>query len=87
MAIDKVYAGSIVIEDTLKEDAIQAIRELKDNEVKNTVMLTGDNKKVANKVAGQLKVDEVYSELLPHEKVEKLENIDSKNHQERILPL
>lgn len=78
VAIDKTYAGSIVIEDTLKEDAIQAIRELKDNEVKNTVMLTGDNKKVANKVAGQLKVDEVYSELLPHEKVEKLENIDSK---------
>ncbi|WP_461614610.1 heavy metal translocating P-type ATPase [Clostridium sp. Marseille-QA1073] len=78
VAIDKVYAGSIVIEDTLKEDAIQAIRELKDNEVKNTVMLTGDNKKVANKVANQLKVDEVYSELLPHEKVEKLENIDSK---------
>ncbi|WP_454052482.1 heavy metal translocating P-type ATPase [Clostridium sp. Marseille-Q7071] len=78
VAIDKVYAGSIVIEDTLKEDAIQAIRELKDNEVKNTVMLTGDNKKVANKVASQLKVDEVYSELLPHEKVEKLENIDSK---------
>jgi len=78
VAIDKVYAGSIVIEDTLKEDAIQAIRELKDNEVKNTVMLTGDNKRVANKVASQLKVDEVYSELLPHEKVEKLENIDSK---------
>ncbi|WP_291580132.1 heavy metal translocating P-type ATPase [Clostridium sp. UBA6640] len=78
VAIDKVYAGSIVIEDTLKEDSIQAIRELKDNEVKNTVMLTGDNKKVADKVANQLKVDEVYSELLPHEKVEKLENIDSK---------
>lgn len=78
VAIDKVYAGSIVIEDTLKEDAIEAIRELKDNEVKNTVMLTGDNKKVADKVANQLKVDEVYSELLPHEKVEKLENIDSK---------
>lgn len=78
VAIDKVYAGSIVIEDTLKEDAVIAIRELKNNEIKSTVMLTGDNKKVADKVANQLKVDEVYSELLPHEKVEKLENIDSK---------
>ncbi|MBC2399096.1 heavy metal translocating P-type ATPase [Clostridium tetanomorphum] len=78
IAVDRVYAGSIVIEDTIKEDAIKAIKELKDSEVKNTIMLTGDNKKVANKVGNQLQVDEIYAELLPQEKVEKLESIDSK---------
>ncbi|WP_053955997.1 heavy metal translocating P-type ATPase [Inediibacterium massiliense] len=76
IAIDEVYAGSIVIEDTLKEDAIEGIQALKDHQVRNIVMLTGDNKKIANKVANELKVHEVYAELLPHEKVEKLENID-----------
>ncbi|WP_129597901.1 heavy metal translocating P-type ATPase [Anaerophilus nitritogenes] len=76
IAIDEVYAGSIVIEDTIKEDSIEAIKSLKNNQVKNIVMLTGDNEKIANKVAKELKVDKVYSELLPHEKVEKLENMD-----------
>lgn len=76
IAIDKKYAGYIVISDEIKEDAKEAISKLKDMGVKNTIMLTGDNRIVANKVAQVLKLDKVYSELLPQNKVEKLEEID-----------
>lgn len=76
VAIDKKYAGYIVIADEVKGDSKDAIRELKDLGIKKTVMLTGDTKRVAERVGKELGLDEVYSELLPTDKVEKLEEID-----------
>jgi len=75
VAIEKKYAGSITISDEIKEDSTRAIDSLKSMGVKKIVMLTGDNKDIASKIGKILGVDEVYSELLPHEKVEKLESI------------
>jgi len=76
IAIDKKYAGYILISDEVKEDSKAAISGLKAIGVKKTVMLTGDNKKVGEKVAKDLGLDEVYAELLPDQKVEKLEMLD-----------
>jgi Cd2+/Zn2+-exporting ATPase len=76
VAIDNKYAGSIIISDEIKEDSIRAISSLKAMGVKKIVMLTGDNKDIASSIGKVLGVDEVYSELLPHEKVEKLEAIE-----------
>ncbi|CAG9710901.1 MULTISPECIES: heavy metal translocating P-type ATPase [Clostridium] len=73
VAIDKKYAGYIVISDELKEDSAKAIKDLKAIGVKKTVMLTGDNEKVGSKIAKELRLDEVCAELLPDQKVEKLE--------------
>lgn len=78
VAIDNKYAGYIVISDEIKEDSQKSIQALKYVGVKKTIMLTGDNKLVGEKVAKQLGLDEVYSELLPNEKVEKLEQICKK---------
>ena len=75
IAIDGKYAGDLVISDEIKEDSKEAIAKLKQIGIKQTVMLTGDNKKVADAVAGKLKLDKVYSNLLPDEKVEKIEEI------------
>jgi Cd2+/Zn2+-exporting ATPase len=76
IAVDKKYLGSIIISDEIKEDSIKAIQNLKSMGIKKIVMLTGDNKDIASNIGKQLGVDEVYSELLPHEKVEKLEALD-----------
>lgn len=76
IAVDKKYAGSIIISDEIKEDSILAIQSLKAMGIKKIVMLTGDNKDIASNIGKVLGVDEVYSELLPHEKVEKLEALD-----------
>ena len=73
MAINGKYAGHIVIADIVKPHSKEAIRQLKAAGVRKTVMLTGDAKKVADQVAASLGLDEVYSELLPAEKVEKVE--------------
>ena len=73
MAIDGKYAGHIVISDVIKPTARDAVLALKAAGVQRTVMLTGDAKKVADQVAGALGIDEVYSELLPAGKVEKVE--------------
>ena len=73
VAIDKEYAGHIVISDIVKPESKEAISALKRLGIEKTVMLTGDAKSVADKVAGELSVDEVHSELLPEDKVEKLE--------------
>ena len=73
IAVDKKYVGYIVISDELKEDSEKAIRDLKEAGVKKTVMLTGDNKKVASKIADKIGLDDFYAELLPDQKVEKLE--------------
>ncbi|MCC2257145.1 cadmium-translocating P-type ATPase [Intestinimonas sp. CLA-AA-H199] len=73
MAINGKYAGHIVIADIVKPNSKEAIRQLKAAGVRKTVMLTGDAKKVADQVASSLGLDEVYSELLPADKVEKVE--------------
>lgn len=76
IAINSKYAGYIVISDEIKEDAAKAISELKKLGVKKTVMLTGDIKRVGEKVASTIGLDDVYTELLPDQKVEKLELIE-----------
>ena len=68
-------SGYIVISDEIKEDSKEAIKKLKLSGVKEVVMLTGDNEKVANKIASELGIDKVYSNLLPNEKVDRLEEI------------
>ncbi len=78
MAVDGVYAGCILISDLLKPHAKEAVKELKKAGVKETVMLTGDTKAVADQVADELGIDEVYSELLPADKVSKVEELLSK---------
>jgi Cd2+/Zn2+-exporting ATPase len=78
VAVNGNYAGYIVISDKVKEDAAQAISALKELGVKKTVMLTGDAKPVGEAVGKQLGLDEIYAELLPHQKVEKVEKLDGK---------
>lgn len=75
VAIDKKYAGYILIADVVKEDAKITIQELKKNHIKRTIMLTGDRKNVGESVAKSLQLDEVYTELLPDGKVEKVEKL------------
>ena len=75
VAINNKFAGSIVIADKIKEDAKQTIQGLKRNNVSKTVMLTGDKKEIAEKVAKQIEIDEVYTDLLPNQKVEKVEKL------------
>ena len=81
VAVDNKYIGYIVIADELKPDAKQAIKELKDADIKQLVMLTGDNQSVGTKVAKELGLDQVYSELLPADKVEKLEELITQKSQ------
>jgi Cd2+/Zn2+-exporting ATPase len=75
VAVDSEFRGYIVISDEIKEDSVKAIKDLKNEGIKEVVMLTGDNEKVANNIASKLGLDKVYSNLLPDEKVEKLEEI------------
>ncbi len=75
VAIDGVYSGHIVISDIVKPDSAKAIEELKKAGVSRTVMLTGDAKAVADKVASELGVDEVHSQLLPGDKVREVERL------------
>ena len=77
VAVNNKYIGYIVIADEVKEDSAQAIKELKAANIKQTVMLTGDNKSIGSKVAKELGLDKVYVELLPADKVEKLEELFS----------
>ena len=86
VAIDGEYAGHIVISDVIKPNSARAISELKKNGVNQTVMLTGDIKAVADSVASSLKLDLVYSELLPQDKVSKVEQlISSKKSEKDVL--
>ena len=78
VAIDGKYAGHILISDVIKEHAAEAIAALKKSGIEKTVMLTGDAKNVAEHVAAQLGIDEVCSELLPGDKVEKVEELLTK---------
>lgn len=75
VAVDKQYVGYIVISDEVKEDSLQTIQKLKAVGIQQTVMLTGDNKNIGKKVAKELSLDKVYAELLPVDKVDKLEEL------------
>ena len=75
MAIDGKYAGHILISDIIKPHAKEAIAELKKAGISKTVMLTGDSKRVPDQVAGELGIQEVYSELLPADKVSRVEEL------------
>jgi len=77
-AIDGVYGGHIIISDELKSDASDAIKLLKDAGIKKTVMLTGDTKEVGVKTAIELGIDEVHTQLLPADKVEKVSELIEK---------
>ena len=75
VAVDSKYAGYIVIADEVKEDSAEAIRRLKAMGIKQTVILTGDSNSVGQKVGRELGVDKIYTELLPGDKVDKLEEL------------
>ena len=75
IAIDGKYAGYILIADKIKDDAKQTIEELKKNDIKQTIMLTGDKKEVGESVAKEVGIDKVYTELLPTDKVQKVEEL------------
>ena len=75
IAINGKFAGYIVISDKIKKDSKKAIEDLKKNNIKETIMLTGDRKTVGESVAKELGIDKVYTELLPNDKVKKVENI------------
>lgn len=85
MTVDGRYAGHILISDIIKPHAKEAIAELKKAGISKTVMLTGDSRRVADQVATELGIDEVYSELLPADKVTKVEELlDKKTAKEKL---
>ena len=85
VAVENEFIGFILISDEIKEDSSKAIKDLKENRINKIVMLTGDRKEVADDVAKKLEIDEVYSELLPDGKVEKVEEmIKSKYKNEKL---
>ena len=75
IAFDRQYIGNILISDEIKEDSPKAIRGMKENGIKEIVMLTGDNNAIGKNIAQKLGIDKVFAELLPNQKVEKLEEI------------
>ena len=86
VAIDGAYAGHILISDMLKPNAKEAIRQLNKAGVKNTVMLTGDRREAAEQAAKELGIREVHSELLPADKVSKVEELlERKNGKEKLV--
>ena len=85
IAVDKKYAGYILISDTLKPTSVEAIAALKKMGIEKTVMLTGDSDKVAQAVAAQLGVDEFHSELLPSDKVKQVEALLAQEGEKKKL--
>ncbi|MDR1470989.1 MAG: cadmium-translocating P-type ATPase [Synergistaceae bacterium] len=85
LAVGGVFAGYIVISDELKPDSAQAVRDLKKVGVAKTVMLTGDSKAVGERVGRELGIDEVYAELLPQQKVERLEELGKNNLKGKVI--
>ena len=83
VAIDGLYCGHIVISDVVKPNSGHAIRSLKDSGVQKTVMLTGDARRIADKVGADLGIDEVHSELLPADKVEQVEKLISEKKNDK----
>ncbi len=85
MAVNDEYAGHIVISDDVKPDSKEAIKSLKKAGVKKTVMLTGDLEKVGKEVGDSLGIDEVYGNLLPADKVSKVEELINKKGRNEVL--
>lgn len=86
VAIDGEYKGNLVISDEIKENVSEVLKKLKSIGIKNTVMLTGDNKVAAEKVAKSIGIDNVYSELLPGDKVEQVEKLlNNKSSKSKLL--
>ena len=75
IAIDNKYAGSIIISDKIKDDAYKAVKEFRRNNVQKIVMLTGDREEISKNVSKELKLDKYYAELLPQDKVKKVESL------------
>ena len=84
VAVDNDYKGNIVISDQIKDDTKDAIKKLREIGVKDIVMLTGDSKDVADSVAKEIGIDKVYSELLPDNKVEKVEELLNKQNNGKV---
>lgn len=84
IAYDSKYIGCIVVSDTVKDDSKEALRKLKEQGIKQTIMLTGDRKNTAEKIADLIKIDKVYSELLPQDKVSYIEKIYSESENKKI---
>lgn len=84
VAIDNIFAGYIIISDTLKDDAIEAIEKLRAKNIQ-TVMLTGDNKFAAEAFAKKLNIDKYFSELLPEDKVKHIENLIDENKGGKVV--
>jgi Cd2+/Zn2+-exporting ATPase len=80
LAVDNIYYGNIILEDTVKESSKDIVDKLKKNGIKKTYLLTGDNTKIAQQTANALKIDEVYSELLPNQKTDILKEIKEKEN-------
>lgn len=85
VAVDGEYAGYIIIADKLKSDATEAVTKLKSKHVKKVAMLTGDSDFVGTRIARQLGIDEVYTELLPADKVEKVEELMAQKSAKGVL--
>lgn len=85
VAVDGDYLGYILIADEIRADSAKAIKEINDSNIKQTVMLTGDNKTVGKIIADKLGIDKVYTELLPGDKVDKLEELISKTSEKGKL--
>lgn len=77
VAVNKIYNGCIVISDEIKKDSYKATMLLRDKGIRKLVMLTGDDKTIGNSIASELKLDEVYAELLPNQKVEIVEKLNN----------
>ena len=80
LAVDSQFAGSITLEDELKEDAASAVQELRKLGIKQIIMLSGDKKLVAEEIGRKLKLDRVYAELLPDQKMEIIERLEKQNN-------
>ena len=85
VAVNDTYYGNIVISDVIKEEAIEAIKDLKAMGVSDTVMLTGDRKIAGEAVAAEVGIDTVYTDLLPADKVEKVEELLEKKPKDKVL--
>ena len=85
IAIDGAFSGTIVISDRIKDDSIKCIKLIKESGIKNTIMLTGDKKEIAEKMCDELGIDIVHSELLPDGKVEKMERVLERKSQNKKI--
>jgi Cd2+/Zn2+-exporting ATPase len=85
VAVNGVFAGHLIISDELKPDSEQAVKDLKQIGVAKTVMLTGDNKAVGERIGKEVGIDTVYVELLPHQKVERLEELEKNKGKGKVV--